>query len=101
MFPAHPYIAPTLHPSSTPAPGRGAAMAVQVTPHPPWVADLDATLEPSPQAILDTAVIIDASEKQLGEGEIQNILVGVFPLIRDFPRGVQIALVRPSPLGPD
>ena len=32
-------------------------MAVEITPHPSWVADLDATLEPSRQAILDTPVI--------------------------------------------
>jgi len=36
-------------------------MAVQVTPHPAWVADLDAALEPGRQAILDTPVIVDAS----------------------------------------
>ncbi len=47
-------------------------MAVQVTPHPSWVADLDTTLEPSRQAILDTPVIIDASENQLVDGRIQG-----------------------------
>ena len=45
-------------------------MSVQVTPHPPWVAALDSTLEPSRQAILDTPVIIDASENQLVDGQI-------------------------------
>src|SRR6266478_4998512 len=54
-----------------PRPG-GAAMSVQVTPHPSWVAELDSTLEPSRQAILDTPVIIDASENQLVDGQIQN-----------------------------
>src|SRR3989442_10609323 len=86
----------TLHrrctPSSTPAPGRGAAMAVQVTPHPPWVADLDATLEPSRQAILDTAVIFGASENQPGGGENQKFLGGVYPLIPYVPPGVQMLL---------
>ena len=33
-------------------------MAVQVTPHPAWVAELDAALEPSRLAILDTPVIV-------------------------------------------
>ena len=60
-------------------------MAVEITPHPPWVAELDATLEPRRQAILDTQVIIDASENQLIEGQIQNFLVAFYPIIRDFP----------------
>ena len=50
-------------------------MSVQVTPHPKWVADLDAVLDPSREAILDTRVIVDASENQLVDGRIQNFLV--------------------------
>src|SRR6266850_8415484 len=69
-----------------PAPGRGPAMAVQVTPHPDWVADLDSKLEPSRQAILDTPVIVHASENQLVDGQIQNFLVSFYPIIRDFPQ---------------
>ena len=69
-------------------------MAVQVTPHPSWVADLDSTLEPSRQAILDTPVIIDASENQLVDGQIQNFLVGFYPIIRDFPQWLQMLLDR-------
>ena len=61
-------------------------MAVQVTPHPHWVADLDAALDPSREAILDTPVIIDASENQLVDGRIQNFLVAFYPIIRDFPQ---------------
>src|SRR3989442_13467919 len=100
MFDAHPYIAATLHPlSSTPAPGRGAAMAVQVTPHPSWVADFDTSLEPSRQAILDTPVIIDASENQLVDGQIQNFLVGFYPIIRDFPQWLQMLLDRSPAMG--
>src|SRR5216110_894107 len=82
-----------------PRPGRGAAMSVQVTPHPSWVADLDATLEPSRQAILDTPVIIDASENQLVDGQIQNFLVAFYPIIRDFPQWLQMLLDRSPPMG--
>jgi len=60
-------------------------MSVQVTPHPPWVADLDSTLEPSRQAILDTPVIIDASEKPTVDGQIQNFLVGFLPYHSGLP----------------
>ena len=74
-------------------------MSVQVTPHPPWVADLDTTLEPSRQAILDTPVIIDASENQLVDGQIQNFLVGFYPIIRDFPQWLQMLLDRSPAMG--
>src|SRR5258706_12604217 len=74
-------------------------MSVQVTPHPPWVADLDSTLEPSRQAILDTPVIIDASENQLVDGQIQNFLVGFYPIIRDFPQWLQMLLDRSPAMG--
>lgn len=69
-------------------------MAVQATPHPGWVADLDAALEPGRQAILDTRVVVDASENQLVEGRIQNFLVGFYPIIRDFPQWLQMLLDR-------
>lgn len=69
-------------------------MSVQVTPHPSWVADLDSTLEPRRQAILDTPVIIDASENQLVDGQIQNFLVAFYPIIRDFPQWLQVLLDR-------
>src|SRR5438034_11433976 len=96
MFYAHTYIAAHVEPLRYPSPrtGRGAAMSVQVTPHPPWVADLDSTLEPSRQTILDTPVIIDASENQLVDGQIQNFLVGFYPIIRDFPQWLQMLLDR-------
>src|SRR5260370_10412527 len=74
-------------------------MAVQVTPHPSWVAELDSTLEPSRQAILDTPVIIDASENQLVDGQIQNFLVSFYPIIRDFPQWLQVLLDRSPPMG--
>lgn len=69
-------------------------MSVQVTPHPAWVADLDAALEPSRQAILDTKVIVHASENQLVDGKIQNFLVAFYPIIRDFPQWLQLLLDR-------
>src|SRR5438093_12878003 len=74
-------------------------MAVQVTPHPTWVAELDATLEPGRQAILDTPVIVDASENQLVDGRIQNFLVGFYPIIRDFPQWLQLLLDRSPDMG--
>src|SRR5437899_2269682 len=69
-------------------------MSVQVTPHPSWVADLDATLDPSREAILDTKVIVHASENQLIDGRIQNFLVAFYPIIRDFPQWLQLLLDR-------
>jgi pyrroloquinoline quinone (PQQ) biosynthesis protein C len=69
-------------------------MSVQVTPHPPWVADLDGALDPSRVAILDTPVIVHASENQLRDGKIQNFLVAFYPIIRDFPQWLQLLLDR-------
>src|SRR5205814_9896914 len=69
-------------------------MSVQVTPHPSWVADLDAALDPSREAILDTKVIVHASENQLIDGKIQNFLVAFYPIIRDFPQWLQLLLDR-------
>src|SRR5205823_12624943 len=69
-------------------------MSVQVTPHPAWVADLDAALDPSREAILDTRVIVHASENELVDGRIQNFLVAFYPIIRDFPQWLQLLLDR-------
>jgi pyrroloquinoline quinone (PQQ) biosynthesis protein C len=69
-------------------------MSVLVTPHPRWVADLDAALDPGREAILDTAVIVHASENQLVDGKIQDFLVGFYPIIRDFPQWLQLLLDR-------
>src|SRR2546423_1226031 len=69
-------------------------MSVQVTPHPAWVADLDAALDPSREAILDTPVIVHASENELVNGKIQNFLVAFYPIIRDFPQWLQLLLDR-------
>jgi len=49
------------------------------------VADLDAVLDPSREAILDTRVIVDASENQLVDGASRIFLVNFYPIIRDFP----------------
>src|SRR5690349_11566907 len=73
---------------------EGDSMTVQVTPHPGWVADLDAALDPGREAILDTQVIVDASENQLADGRIQNFLVAFYPIIRDFPQWLQLLLDR-------
>ncbi|PYO60716.1 MAG: hypothetical protein DMD28_12000 [Gemmatimonadetes bacterium] len=69
-------------------------MTVQVTPHPPWVADLDAALEPHREAILDTKVVVEASENHLADGKVQNFLVAFYPIIRDFPQWLQMLLDR-------
>ena len=69
-------------------------MAVQVTPHPGWVAELDAALEPLREAILDTPVVVDASENRLPDGKIQNFLVAFYPIIRDFPQWLGVLLER-------
>jgi len=67
---------------------------VKVTPHPGWVAELDAALEPQRSAILDTPVVVDASENALIDGRIQNFLVGFYPIIRDFPQWLETLLAR-------
>jgi pyrroloquinoline quinone (PQQ) biosynthesis protein C len=69
-------------------------MSVLVTPHPRWVADLDAALDPGREAILDTAVIVHASENRLVDGKIQDFLVAFYPIIRDFPQWLQVLLDR-------
>ncbi len=69
-------------------------MGGKVTSHPNWVADLDASLVPSREAILEAAVIVDASENQLVDGKIQNFLVAFYPIIRDFPQWLQLLLDR-------
>lgn len=69
-------------------------MSVELTPHPAWVAGLDSELEPHRKAILDTPVVVDASENRLVDGEIQNFLVAFYPIIRDFPQWLQILLDR-------
>src|SRR5712691_10879470 len=74
-------------------------MAVQLTPHPNWVADLDAALEPMREAILDTPVVVHASENALIDGKIQDFLVAFYPIIRDFPQWLQILLDRSPPEG--
>jgi len=67
---------------------------VKVTPHPAWVAELDAALDPYRTAILDTAVVVDASENALVDGRIQNFLVGFYPIIRDFPQWLEALMAR-------
>ena len=69
-------------------------MSVRVTPHPSWVAELDAALEPHRESILDTPVVADAAENRLTDGKIQNFLVAFYPIIRDFPQWLQLLLDR-------
>ncbi len=74
-------------------------MAVPLTPHPAWVAALDAALDHHRQAILDTPVVVDASENELAPGKIQNFLVGMYPIIRDFPQWLAVLLARSPAAG--
>lgn len=67
---------------------------MKVTPHPAWVAELDAALDPYREAILDARVVVDASENALVDGQIQNFLVGFYPIIRDFPQWLETLLGR-------
>jgi len=67
---------------------------VQVTPHPSWVASLNATLDPIQRAILDTPVIEDAAENRLQADRIQDFLVAFYPVVRDFPQWLQCLLDR-------
>ena len=67
---------------------------MQVTPHPRWVASLNATLDPIQRAILDTPVIEDAAENRLQADGIQNFLVAFYPVVRDFPQWLQYLLDR-------
>src|SRR5204862_7754477 len=73
---------------------EGDAMSLQMTPNPSWGADLDAALEPSREATLDSKAIVHASENQLIDGKIQNFLVAFYPIIRDFPQWLQLLLDR-------
>ena len=67
---------------------------MEISPHPPWVAELNAALEPIQQAILSTPVIEDASENRLAEGRVQDFLVAFYPIVRDFPVWLQLLLDR-------
>jgi len=69
-------------------------MSTQLTANPSWVADLDAALEPLRQSILDTPVVVDASENRLIEGRTQNFLVAFYPIIRDFTEWLGLLLAR-------
>ena len=64
-----------------------------------WVAELNATLAPIQQAILDTPVIEDAAENRLVDAKIQNFLVAFYPIIRDFPHWLQVLLARSPDYG--
>src|SRR2546428_1250665 len=67
---------------------------MQVTPHPGWVAELNVALESSQKAILNTPVIEDAAANRLVTPKIENFLVAFYPVIRDFPRWLQVLLER-------
>src|SRR5207302_7434173 len=54
---------------------EGDPMSVQVTPHPSWVADLDAALDPSREAILDTRSEEHTSELQSRENLVCRLLL--------------------------
>ena len=72
---------------------------MQLTPHPHWVARLNAALDPIQRAILDTAVIADAAENRLLPDRVQNFLVAFYPVVRDFPQWLQRLLDRCPGIG--
>ena len=74
-------------------------MAVQLTPHPAWVEELDRALEPYRLAVLTTPVVEHSAENQLVEAWMQNFLVAFYPVIRDFPTWLQLLLDRSPPEG--
>jgi pyrroloquinoline quinone (PQQ) biosynthesis protein C len=69
-------------------------MATPLTANPSWVADMDHALEPLRHKILDTPVVVHASENRLIDGQIQNFLVAFYPIIRDFPQWLGLLLER-------
>lgn len=69
-------------------------MSIQVTANPTWVAEMDHALEPLRQAILDLRVVVDASENRLVDQEMQDFLVAFYPIIRDFPKWLELLLGR-------
>lgn len=69
-------------------------MPVEVSPHPGWVDELNATLEPLQHAILLTPVIEHAAANRLEPHRIQEFLVAFYPIIRDFPSWLGVLLER-------
>ncbi|HUF28451.1 MAG TPA: iron-containing redox enzyme family protein [Gemmatimonadaceae bacterium] len=69
-------------------------MSSPVVPHPRWVKQLDASLEPLRQRILELDVVVHASENRLGESAIRNFMVEFYPIIRDFPGWLETLLER-------
>src|SRR3989442_1030600 len=74
--------------------GERRTRPLDVTPPPAWVADLNAALEPTQEAILNSPVIEDAAENRLVTAKIQNFLVAFYPIIRDFPQWLRVLLDR-------
>src|SRR2546428_14099346 len=74
--------------------GERRTRPVDVTPHPAWVADLNAALEPTQEAILNSPVTEDAAENRWVTAKIQNFLVAFYPIIRDFPQWLRVLLDR-------
>lgn len=72
---------------------------VKVTPHPSWVADLDAALEPLQLRILDLPVVVDASQNRQDERAIREFCIEFYPIIRDFPSWLEVLLKRSPPEG--
>jgi pyrroloquinoline quinone (PQQ) biosynthesis protein C len=67
---------------------------LQVSPHPVWVDELNAALEPLQHAILRTPVVEHAAENRLEPHRIQEFLVAFYPIVRDFPSWLEILLER-------
>jgi pyrroloquinoline quinone (PQQ) biosynthesis protein C len=69
-------------------------MSIPVVPHPRWVSQLDAALEPSRRRILDLDVVVHSAENRLHEDGIRNFMIEFYPIIRDFPAWLEVLLAR-------
>lgn len=72
---------------------------IRVTPHPSWVAHIDLTLEPIRQRILDLPVVSLAADNCLDDASIRSFVVEFYPIVRDFPRWLEVLLQRSPPDG--
>jgi pyrroloquinoline quinone (PQQ) biosynthesis protein C len=69
-------------------------MSLPVVPHPRWVGELDAELEPLRRHILDLDVVVHSSENRLHQAGIRNFMVEFYPIIRDFPGWLETLQAR-------
>lgn len=69
-------------------------MAIDVTPTPAWLAQLETAIEPARSRILDLPVVSNASRNGLEPRSIRNFMIEFYPIIRDFPMWLETLLER-------